>query len=63
MLEMKQAAGCPVIASGGVSQADDIGRLAELGLDGCIVGRALYEQRLTLRDALRRMAKREPTSE
>ncbi|MCA9171088.1 MAG: 1-(5-phosphoribosyl)-5-[(5-phosphoribosylamino)methylideneamino]imidazole-4-carboxamide isomerase [Planctomycetales bacterium] len=58
MAEMKQAAACPVIASGGVSQADDIGKLAELGLDGCIVGRALYEQRLTLSDALR-MAKRE----
>ena len=42
----------PVIASGGVSTADDIRRLASLDVAGCIVGRALYEGTLTLADAL-----------
>jgi phosphoribosylformimino-5-aminoimidazole carboxamide ribotide isomerase len=43
----------PVIASGGVSTLDDIVRLADAGLHGCIVGRALYEGRLELAAAIR----------
>jgi phosphoribosylformimino-5-aminoimidazole carboxamide ribotide isomerase len=46
-----------VIASGGVSRLDDVVRLAELGkvrpnLDGVIVGKAIYEGRVTLKDLL-----------
>jgi phosphoribosylformimino-5-aminoimidazole carboxamide ribotide isomerase len=52
MAEMNAAAGVPVIASGGVTTADDVAALARLGLDGCIIGRALYEGTLTLADAL-----------
>jgi phosphoribosylformimino-5-aminoimidazole carboxamide ribotide isomerase len=52
MAEMKQATRHPVIASGGVTVADDVARLAALGLDGCIIGRSLYEGTLTLKDAL-----------
>lgn len=45
----------PVVASGGISVADDVRRLASLGrpnLDGVIVGRALYEGTATLPDLL-----------
>ncbi len=52
MSEMKAAADCPVIASGGVCQASDVARLAQRGLDGCIIGRALYEGRFQLPEAL-----------
>lgn len=52
MAEMKAAADCPVIASGGVSVAEDVARLARVGVDGCIIGRALYEGRMTLQEAL-----------
>jgi phosphoribosylformimino-5-aminoimidazole carboxamide ribotide isomerase len=52
MAEMQTATNTPVIASGGVSTAQDVARLAELGLAGCIVGRALYEGQLTLAAAL-----------
>ena len=41
-----------LIASGGVTTADDVRALAALGADGCIIGRALYEGRLTLQEAL-----------
>lgn len=44
-----------LIASGGVSSGDDLRRLRDLGipnLDGVIVGRALYEGRLTVTEAL-----------
>jgi phosphoribosylformimino-5-aminoimidazole carboxamide ribotide isomerase len=52
MAEMQRAVSLPVIASGGVTTADDVKRLAEIGMAGAILGRALYENRLTLREAL-----------
>jgi phosphoribosyl isomerase A len=45
----------PVIASGGVSGADDVAALAALapdGVEGAIIGKALYTGALTLPDAL-----------
>jgi phosphoribosylformimino-5-aminoimidazole carboxamide ribotide isomerase len=41
-----------LIASGGVSQLDDIRRLTNLRLAGCIVGRAMYEGQLDLASAI-----------
>jgi phosphoribosylformimino-5-aminoimidazole carboxamide ribotide isomerase len=52
LAEMSQVAKLPVIASGGVTTLDDIRRLAELGFAGCIIGRALYEGRLSLPEAI-----------
>ncbi len=52
MRQMKQSVEWPVVASGGVSSADDVARLARAGMDGCIIGRALYEGRLNLPAAL-----------
>ena len=50
--EMVAATDIPVIASGGVTRREDIEQLAFMGLSGCIIGRALYEGRLTLHAAL-----------
>lgn len=36
------------IASGGVSSVDDLKRLEEIGCKGAIVGKAIYENRITL---------------
>lgn len=52
MRQMKQAVDWPVVASGGVSSADDVAQLARAGMDGCIIGRALYEGTLDLPAAL-----------
>ena len=38
------------IVSGGVSSMDDIARADEMGLTGIIVGKAIYENRITLKD-------------
>jgi len=46
----------PVIASGGIAQLSDITELRQLtniGVEGAIVGKALYAQKFTLKDALR----------
>ncbi len=42
----------PVIASGGVGCLADLQRLARLPLAGCIVGRALYEGKFSLPEAI-----------
>ncbi|MDL4821568.1 bifunctional 1-(5-phosphoribosyl)-5-((5-phosphoribosylamino)methylideneamino)imidazole-4-carboxamide isomerase/phosphoribosylanthranilate isomerase PriA [Actinomadura opuntiae] len=45
----------PVVASGGVSSLDDLRELAKLagvGVEGAIVGKALYAQAFTLQEAL-----------
>ena len=53
MAQMQAAVDIPVIASGGVTRIEDISRLAEAGLAGCIIGRALYEGTLSLSEAIR----------
>jgi phosphoribosylformimino-5-aminoimidazole carboxamide ribotide isomerase len=60
MREMAAEVGLPVIASGGVSSADDVRRLAETGVAGCIIGRALYEDRLTIAEALAAAGEKAP---
>jgi len=41
-----------IIASGGVSGMDDIEKLAEMNLFGVIVGKAIYEGRVTLKELI-----------
>lgn len=51
----------PVIASGGISTLEDLHRLAELvhlGVEGAIVGKALYAGKFTLEEALAAVATR-----
>jgi phosphoribosylformimino-5-aminoimidazole carboxamide ribotide isomerase len=52
MAEMAAAIQVPLIASGGVTNLEDVRKLARLGLAGCIIGRALYEGRIELRSAI-----------
>ena len=54
--EFAAALPVPVVASGGVTTADDLRALAETGCEGAIVGKALYEGRFTLADALQAVA-------
>ena len=51
-----RASGASVIVSGGIASAADIRAACEAGLSGVITGRALYEGRLTLTDAIRAAA-------
>ena len=47
-----QTSGARVVASGGVASLADLHRIAQAGLAGAIVGRALYEGRIALGEAL-----------
>jgi phosphoribosylformimino-5-aminoimidazole carboxamide ribotide isomerase len=49
--EMIGAVRLPVIASGGIANAEDLRQVARCGASGCIVGRALYDGGLFLADA------------
>jgi phosphoribosylformimino-5-aminoimidazole carboxamide ribotide isomerase len=52
-VDLAQATGLNVIASGGVASLEDVRRTYEAGLSGVIIGRALYEGQTALEDALR----------
>ena len=47
-----EATDVPIIASGGVTSSEDIKALSELPLFGIISGKALYDGRLTLQEAM-----------
>ncbi|MDR3307324.1 MAG: 1-(5-phosphoribosyl)-5-[(5-phosphoribosylamino)methylideneamino]imidazole-4-carboxamide isomerase [Coriobacteriales bacterium] len=54
-VRVAQAAGFPVIASGGISTLDDLRALMALGsqtVEGAIVGRAVYEGSFTVHEAV-----------
>lgn len=55
LVEVASKTGAPVVASGGISNLDDIAQLTALvpqGIEGAIVGKALYAGRFTLEEAL-----------
>jgi phosphoribosylformimino-5-aminoimidazole carboxamide ribotide isomerase len=50
--ELARATGLRVIASGGVANRDDVQRVQEAGLAGVIIGHALYEGKVQLKDLI-----------
>ncbi|MCX7671469.1 MAG: 1-(5-phosphoribosyl)-5-[(5-phosphoribosylamino)methylideneamino] imidazole-4-carboxamide isomerase, partial [Anaerolineae bacterium] len=50
---LQSATGLRVVASGGVSTLDDVRRARAAGLAGVIIGRAVYEGKLSLSECLR----------
>ena len=43
----------PIVASGGVRRADDVWALRDLGLEACVVGKALYAGTLSVAEVVR----------
>ena len=50
--ELRRFVKAPLVASGGIHSVADIHHLIDVPVDGCIVGTALYEGRLSMEDAL-----------
>lgn len=47
-----QESGLNVIASGGISTLDDVIKVKEMGIYGAIIGKALYEDRIDLKELM-----------
>ena len=47
--KLAKAEGIKLIASGGISTFDELPKLAELGCEGTIIGKAIYEGRISLK--------------
>ena len=52
--EVAASTGMNIIASGGVSSMEDIEQLGETGVSGVIIGTAIYEGKIDLREAILR---------
>ncbi len=50
--ELSEIKGLDIVASGGITYIDEIKKLNEMGIYGAIVGKAVYEGKLDLREAL-----------
>jgi len=48
-VEDEEIAGIKLIASGGIAAYEDLNTLKEIGCDGAIVGKAIYENRISLK--------------
>jgi phosphoribosylformimino-5-aminoimidazole carboxamide ribotide isomerase len=53
MARMQRHVSVPVVASGGVTTIDDVRNLAQAGLAGAIIGRALYDGAIDLAEAIK----------
>ncbi len=47
---LEQTNACKLIASGGISSFEELPKLAELGCEGTIIGKAIYEGRIRLKE-------------
>ncbi|MDO9594697.1 MAG: 1-(5-phosphoribosyl)-5-[(5-phosphoribosylamino)methylideneamino]imidazole-4-carboxamide isomerase [Lutibacter sp.] len=45
-----EAKGIKLIASGGISTFDELPKLAEMGCEGTIIGKAIYEHKISMKD-------------
>jgi phosphoribosylformimino-5-aminoimidazole carboxamide ribotide isomerase len=55
--ELTEKTGLNIIASGGVSSMDDLRNLANAGIKGAIIGKAIYENRVNVADAVNEFEK------
>ncbi|MEY8352073.1 1-(5-phosphoribosyl)-5-[(5-phosphoribosylamino)methylideneamino]imidazole-4-carboxamide isomerase [Lachnospiraceae bacterium 54-53] len=50
--KLTQETGMDIIASGGMSSMEDLRQLYQAGVQGAIIGKALYEKRIDLKEAI-----------
>ena len=47
---LEQIEGIKLIASGGISELSELPKLKEMGCEGTIIGKAIYEGKIRLKD-------------
>jgi phosphoribosylformimino-5-aminoimidazole carboxamide ribotide isomerase len=50
--KLAESISIPVIASGGVGGLEDVKKVAQLGINGIIIGRALYDKKIEVKELL-----------
>jgi phosphoribosylformimino-5-aminoimidazole carboxamide ribotide isomerase len=58
LLTLSSAALCPgakIVAAGGIGSIGDLTALKEIGIEGAVIGKALYEGRFTLKEAIQKI--------
>ncbi len=50
-----QYPGAKIIAAGGIGSIGDLAALKEIGVEGAVIGKALYEGRFTLKEAIQKI--------
>lgn len=55
--ELRKIKGLDIVASGGVTSIDEIGKLKEIGVSGVIIGKAIYLGAIDLSEAIKEAAK------
>ncbi|MEK6954341.1 MAG: 1-(5-phosphoribosyl)-5-[(5-phosphoribosylamino)methylideneamino]imidazole-4-carboxamide isomerase [Candidatus Micrarchaeota archaeon] len=53
--EAKSAIDLPIIASGGISSVEDVVQLKKIGFNGAIVGKAIYENKISVKELTKMM--------
>ncbi|MBI2338544.1 1-(5-phosphoribosyl)-5-[(5-phosphoribosylamino)methylideneamino]imidazole-4-carboxamide isomerase [Candidatus Daviesbacteria bacterium] len=52
IIELAKTISSPILVGGGISSIDDIQKLKSIGIEGVIIGKALYENRIILKEAI-----------
>ena len=55
-VELQNATGLNVVASGGASSLEDVRRARKAGLAGVIIGRSLYDGKISLKNVVTALA-------
>jgi phosphoribosylformimino-5-aminoimidazole carboxamide ribotide isomerase len=55
VIEATQFPNAKIIAAGGIGSIGDLAALKEIGVEGAVIGKALYEGRFTLKEAIQKI--------
>ena len=53
LVELKKSVDLPVVYSGGITTIEDVKKLSESGVEGIVIGSALYKNKIDLKEALK----------
>ncbi|MGD6933122.1 MAG: 1-(5-phosphoribosyl)-5-[(5-phosphoribosylamino)methylideneamino]imidazole-4-carboxamide isomerase [Candidatus Bathyarchaeia archaeon] len=55
LAEAVKCSGVKILAAGGIGSIDDLANLKKIGVEGAVIGKALYEGRFTLKEAIQKI--------
>ena len=53
VIELKNSVDLPIVYSGGITSISDVKQLNESGVEGIVIGSALYKDKIDLKEALK----------